>query len=257
MKYIFGNWKMNLGIRESIALSRAVMRIIRGEEKTPVVTIFPSFTVLNDVRKIMARSRVKLGAQNCATDKKGAFTGEISCSMLEDVGCDYVLVGHSERRNVFNENNELVAKRYKSAIESRLTPILCVGEPKNEREAGNAQGYVSEQLLSALKDLKIPKQKDLFVAYEPIWAIGSNRSALVSDMVFMHDMIRSLVVSITDHQENKVHILYGGSVDSKNAYSFLREAQVDGVLVGGASLKIREFEGIVQSAIEVMTAQEL
>src|SRR3989339_471288 len=218
MKYIFANWKMNLGIRESIALSRAVMRILRGEEKTPIVSIFPSFTVLNDVRKIMARSRVKLGAQNCAIEKKGSFTGEVSIGMLEDVGCDYVLVGHSERRTLFAEDNELVAKRLKSAMESRLTPILCVGEPASERESGNAEGYVSEQLYSALKDLKIPKQKDLFIAYEPVWAIGSGQAALVADMVFMHGLIRSLAKTITDHQDSKIHVIYGGSVDAKNAY---------------------------------------
>jgi len=112
-------------------------------------------------------------------------------------------------------------------------------------------------LYSALKDLKIPKQKDLFIAYEPVWAIGSGQAALVADMVFMHGLIRSLAKTITDHQDSKIHVIYGGSVDAKNAYGFLREAQVDGVLVGGASLKIREFEGIVQSASEVMLAQEL
>jgi len=134
---------------------------------------------------------------------------------------------------------------------------MCWPEPASERESGNAEGYVSEQLYSALKDLKIPKQKDLFIAYEPVWAIGSGQAALVADMVFMHGLIRSLAKTITDHQDSKIHVIYGGSVDAKNAYGFLREAQVDGVLVGGASLKIREFEGIVQSASEVMLAQEL
>lgn len=248
---------MNLGIRESVALARGVMRMLRGKELTPTVAIFPSFTVLGDVRKIMARSRMKLGAQNCGTQKKGAFTGEVSVAMLEDVGCEYVLIGHSERREVFGESLEVVRDRYRTALDSKVTPILCVGEPLEQRQAGNAQGYVSEQLLSALKGARIGRQQHIFVAYEPIWAIGTDHAALVADMVEMHQYIQKTVESIISIPKSRIHILYGGSVDAHNAYSFLREGSVDGVLVGGASLKMKEFEGVIHAAMDVMSAQGL
>jgi triosephosphate isomerase (TIM) len=248
---------MNLGTRESVALARGVMRTLRGKEKTPSVVIFPSFTVLNEVRKVMARSRMRIGAQNCGTDKKGAYTGEVSISMLEDVGCEYVLVGHSERRFVFGESLDVVSRRFAAAIASKLTPVLCVGEPLEERDAGNAKGYVGEQLTTALKGVRLPRQKHLFIAYEPVWAIGSDHAALVADMVDMHEYIKDTARKLVDVPESKIHILYGGSVNAVNAYTFLREELVDGVLVGGASLKIKEFQGIVDSATDVITAQEL
>ena len=257
MKYIFANWKMNLGIRESVALARGVMQTLRGKERTPAVVIFPTFTVLNEVRKVMARSRMRLGAQNCGTEKKGAFTGEVSIGMLEDVGCEYVLIGHSERRHVFGESLDVVRQRFALAISSSLTPVLCVGEPLDEREAGNAKGYIGEQLTTALKGVRLARQKHLFIAYEPVWAIGSDHAALVADMVEMHEYIKDMARKLVDISQEKVHILYGGSVDAKNAYTFLREDLVDGVLVGGASLKIKEFQGIVDSATDVITAQEL
>ncbi|MBU4315279.1 triose-phosphate isomerase [Patescibacteria group bacterium] len=258
MKYIFANWKMHLGIRESVALARAVMQTLRGEDDMPQVVIFPSFTVLNDVRKVMARSRMKLGAQNCGTEKKGAFTGEVSAHMLEDVGCQYALVGHSERRIIFSETNEIVAKRYKTVLlESKITPVLCVGETLVERQADNAQGYVSEQIVSVFNGVRIPRQKEVFIAYEPVWAIGASQPASVADVVSMHSFIKELVKKLTDVADNRIHILYGGSIDAKNVYAFLREKQVDGVLVGGASLKVKDFELIVKSATDVITAQEL
>ncbi len=258
MKYIFANWKMQLCVRESIALARAVMRCLRGEENLPQVVIFPSFTVLNDVRKVMARSRVKLGAQNCAPDKKGAFTGEVSHQMLQDVGCEFAIVGHSERRQIFLETDEIVAKRYRTALlESKITPVLCVGEPLKEREAGNSQAYVSEQIMSVFEKLIIPKQKDLFIAYEPIWAVGADKPALIVQCIQMHEFIRVLVKKLTNVSDERIHILYGGSIDADNAYEFLREVEIDGVLVGSASLRIRDFEKIIQSAVEVITAQEI
>jgi len=248
---------MNLGIRESVALARGVMRTLRGKEKTPAVVIFPGFTVLNEVRKVMARSRMRIGAQNCGTTNKGAFTGEVSIGMLEDVGCEYVLVGHSERRHVFGESLDIVKQRFASAMGSKLTPVLCVGEPLEERESGNAQSYVSEQLVSALKGIRISRQKHLFIAYEPVWAIGSDHAALVADMIEMHGFIMDTTKKLVDIAESKIHVLYGGSVDASNAYVFLREELVDGVLVGGVSLKIKEFQGIVDSATDVIMAQEL
>jgi triosephosphate isomerase len=257
MKYILANWKMQLSVRESVALARAVMGIMRGERVLPQVVIFPSFTVLNDVRKVMARSRVKLGAQNCAPDKKGAYTGEVSASMLQDVGCEFALIGHSERRTIFGETDELIAKRYWSAFDSKISPVLCVGENKFELQADNAQGFVSDQIMAIFDNREITQRKDIFIAYEPVWAIGSDHSATIAQAVLMHSFIRELVVKITGLSKSRVHILYGGSVDSDNVYGFLREQEIDGILVGGASLKIRDFEKIVASAADVIKAQEM
>lgn len=247
---------MNLGTRESVALARGVMRSLRGKESTPNVIIFPPFTVLNEVRKAMARSRMKLGAQNCGTHEKGAYTGEVSVSMLEDVGCEYVLVGHSERRHVFGETNEIIKDRYQMALSSKLTPVLCVGEPAEVRDQGDAEGYVFEQISSCLKDIDISKG-ELFIAYEPVWAIGSDHAALISDMIQMHAFIKETAAKILDISKDQVNVLYGGSVDSENAYAFLREELVSGVLVGGASIKIKEFQGIMKAASDVISAQEL
>lgn len=257
MKYILANWKMQLSVRESVALARAVMSILRGERILPQVVIFPSFTVLNDVRKVMARSRVKLGAQNCAPDKKGAYTGEVSASMLQDVGCEFALIGHSERRKIFDETDELIAKRYWSTLDSRITPVLCVGEPESERQSDNAQGYVSDQIMAVFENANQTRYKDIFIAYEPVWAIGSDHSATVAQAVQMHAFIRDLVEKLTGLSVSKIHILYGGSVEPDNVYGFLREQEIDGILVGGASLKIRDFEKIVNSAMEVIKAQEI
>lgn len=256
MKYIIANWKMNLGIRESVALARGVLRSLRGADVTPEVIICPPFTSLSEVRKVIARSRVHLGAQNCGTERAGAFTGEIAVPMLEDVSVSYVIVGHSERRVVFNENDEIIRKKFAVAMESKVTPVLCVGEPKAEREAGREKEYVQGQLSAALGGIAIPKGKPILIAYEPIWAIGTGDAATVAQMIDMHQYIRGEVLRMTEADESQVSVLYGGSVTDENAYQYLRETEVDGLLVGGASLKLNNFAAILSSAIDVIEAQK-
>lgn len=256
MKYVIGNWKMNLGVRESVALARGVIRITRGKEKLPEIVICPAFTALSEVKKALTRSRVCLGAQNCGIEKSGAFTGEISASMLLDTGCEYALIGHSERRHVLMESNEVVRKRFEVISKTKLIPVLCVGEPKSERDAGNEENYITDQLKSALDGLSLNKKKPLLIAYEPVWAIGAKESASIAEMINLHAFIRLVVKKITDLSDSSIKILYGGSVDSGNAYSFLREGEVDGVLVGGASLSINKFEGIIKAASDVIVAQQ-
>ncbi len=258
MKYVFGNWKMNLGIRESVALGRGVARSLRGKERTPEVAVFPAFTALSEVHKALARSRVKLGAQNVGVDRSGAFSGEVSPSQLEDVGTTYALIGHSERRWKFGEDDELIARRMKACIASKVTPVLCVGEPLERREDGSHELFVADQLKAALSDVTIRKASQLIVAYEPVWSIstsGSGKVISVGDAVEMHTYIRSVLSSLVEVDVNEITILYGGSVNPENAYQLLREREIDGVLVGGASLKIRAFQDILEAAMDVINAQ--
>lgn len=247
---------MNLGIRESVALARGVLRQLRGEEKAPEVVLCPPFTSLSEVRKVLARSRVQMGAQNCGTERSGAFTGEVSVSMLEDVSASYVILGHSERRTVFHETDELIRKKLGTVMDSKLTPILCVGESREERDAGREKDFVRGQLSAAFGGLDVPRNKKIMVAYEPLWAIGSGDSATVGQVIEMHQLIRDEVVRMTNREEDDVIVLYGGSVDDENAYQFLREREVNGILVGGASLKLQVFSGILRAGIDVIVAQQ-
>lgn len=247
---------MHLGIRESVALARGVLRSLRGKEVAPEVIICPSFTALSEIHKVTARSRVRIGAQNCGPERMGSFTGETSTSMLEDIPCSFVIVGHSERRNQLGETNELINKKLKTIFGlSKLTPILCVGEPMDVRDSANAMQYVAGQLKTALDKVSISKNRQLIVAYEPVWAIGTGSPANIGDVVEMHQFIRSELNKITQLPARQISIIYGGSVDADNVYQFLRESQIDGVLVGGASRKLQQFDAIIKAGIDVMEAQ--
>lgn len=255
MKYVVGNWKMNLGTRETVALIRGVLRSVQGREQSPSIIVCPSFTALAEAHKLVTRTRVELGAQNAGLDRAGAFTGEIGLSQLEDVGCKYALVGHSERRTRFHEDDALVRERLTAVLASDLTPILCVGESQAVRKAGEAENHIAQQLKKALAEQKIPRGKKVMIAYEPIWAIGTGTPATPAQALEMHRVIRSIAKGLTGVSDERIVVLYGGSVDKGNAYQFLREPEVDGVLVGGASLKIAEFHGIIMAACDVMDAQ--
>lgn len=247
---------MNLGIRESVALARGVLRSIRGEDVSPELIICPPFTALSEVRKVLARSKVHLGAQACGTDRSGAHTGDISVAMLEDVSCSFVLVGHSERRAMNGETDEIVRQKMEVVNDSKVTPILCIGESKEVRESGEEEAFVMAQLKSALDGLILSRKQKVFIAYEPIWAIGTGEPASVGEVIEMHAMIRQEAARLLDRHEADIVVLYGGSVDDENAYQFLREREVDGLLVGGASLKLHVFKEIVKAGTDVMVAQQ-
>ncbi len=255
MKYVVANWKMNLSVRESIALVRGVLLAVQGRDQLPEVIICPSFTALFEVNKLIARSHVKLGAQNVGPDRAGALTGEIGIAQLEDVGCTHVLLGHSERRLRFREDEALVHERILAVLASELTPIVCVGETASVRASGQAEDYVLQQLKSAFNGLKIARTKQVLIAYEPVWAIGSEQSATPAQVVAMHTLIREYLVRDCKLAVEQVTVLYGGSIDSENAYQFLREPAIDGLLVGGASLNLNELTKIIMSACQVMEAQ--
>ncbi len=246
---------MNLGIRESVALARGVLQELRGVEHAPQVVVCPPFTAMSEVRKVFLRSRLAMGAQNCGFDRSGAYTGEISVAMLEDLACEYVLLGHSERRHVFAEPEDIIRKKMATAYESKLIPVLCVGETEAER-GERGKEYVLGQLASALEGVRAERNKPVIVAYEPVWAIGTGEAASVADVIEMHAFIRAEAIRLTHAEEEGVVVLYGGSVSEENAYQLLREPEVDGLLVGGASIKLQTFKGILRAGIEVAEAQK-
>lgn len=254
MKYIIGNYKMHLTGRESAALARGVLHGIRGSEVLPEIVICPSYTALGEVRKVIARSHVVLGAQNVAATPAGPYTGEVSAAQLADVGCTHVLVGHSERRHGLGEGDAAVQSKLVEALAAGVTPILCVGETHDERSAGKAEDVAARQVRAGLQGASFPKRVKCIIAYEPVWAIGSGSAATPDDAVAMHRVIRRAAGEAGVAADSCV-VLYGGSVDGSNAYTFLRERDVDGVLVGGASLKVHEFLAIITAAVDVLQAQ--
>lgn len=251
MKTVIGNWKMEVGTRESIALARGALLSVRGKRVIPELIICPPFTALSEVRKVVARSSVSLGAQDMFWEDSGAYTGEVSPRMLEEHGVSHVILGHSERRQILGEIDEMINKKADTALGHGLTPIICIGETKEQRDAGEAQSVVENQVRAVLKDLVLKGKDEIMLAYEPIWAIGSGESAQATDAIEMHKVIRRIVNDVMG-EGAKVKILYGGSVNDENAYSFLRESEIDGVLVGGASVKMSQFTKIVDAAADVM-----
>lgn len=257
MKIVIANWKMHLGIRESLAHARGILRSIMGNEILPEIVVCPSFTALSELRKVFVRTRVALGAQTMGPERFGAYTGEVSVAQLDDAGCTYVIIGHSERREHNGETNASVNQKMKLLAQTSLVPILCVGESSEDRDSGNALGRVAQQLTEGLQGATFTKTSKLIIAYEPLWAIGSGVSATPEDVVQMHQHIQKVAQEILKDRCGQVSIVYGGSVTGDNAYQFLREPDIDGVLVGGASLKLQEFEQIIHAARDVMIAQDL
>jgi triosephosphate isomerase len=255
MKTIIANWKMQVGVRESVALARASLLTLRGRKVIPELVLCPPFVALSEVRKVVARSSAAMGAQNVFWEPSGSYTGEISSRMLLELGVSHVIIGHSERRLELGETDEMVNKKVHQALDEQLIPIVCVGESKAARDAGEARAAVEQQLTTALRGVRLHQK--LCVAYEPVWAIGTGASAPVGEVIEMHHFLRSILVQLFPSASPAHYaFLYGGSVDGGNAYSLLREAEIDGLLVGGASVKIQQFKEIVEAAMEVLEAQQ-
>jgi len=237
---IVGNWKMH-GLREEArALARAVhegVRNLHGRE----VGIAPPFTALTTVAEALAGSAVTLGAQNMHWEERGAFTGEISPLMLRDAGCRFVILGHSERRQYFGEDDASVPRKVRAARAQELTPIVCVGETLSEREAGQTLDVVGRQVRGALLGLQADAIRHVVVAYEPVWAIGTGRVATPQQAQEVHCWIRNLLAETFGSVAEEVRILYGGSVKPENIDELMAEADIDGALVGGASLQAESF----------------
>lgn len=238
---------MHMGFREGAALAREMLEGIgrRGDPGCEVV-LMPPFVTLPAVMEVIEGSDVVGGAQDLFYEESGAFTGEISGGMLAELGVRYVLAGHSERRHVIGEGNDLVARKLAAALSAGLTPVLCVGELLEQRESGRAEEVVLEQVSSALKDLSAGECSRVVVAYEPVWAIGTGRTATPEDASGMHRVIRDALEGLHGKEiSDKIAILYGGSVKPQNAAVLFSAPDVDGVLVGGASLAADSFLGIV------------
>ncbi|SLM48285.1 Triosephosphate isomerase [Nitrospira japonica] len=246
---IVGNWKMNKTASEGRAFVRDFQQLVEPSTDVEVV-LAPPFTALESVRSSLgATSRIMLGAQNLHWEQQGAFTGEISGSMLLDLGCRYVIVGHSERRTLFWERNEDVQKKVRAALACGLRPILCVGESLTERETGQTERIIDEQLSAGLDQLTDANLKTVTIAYEPVWAIGTGRAATTVQAGDVHRSIRAFVANRwKDAAAATMRILYGGSVTAQNAASFLESPDIDGALVGGACLNPDSFAKIIAAA---------
>jgi triosephosphate isomerase len=243
---IAGNWKMYKLSGESVETALALKPLVGNANHCDVV-IAPVFTALKTVADRLEGSSVKVAGQNCSTETEfGAHTGEVSASMLKDAGCSHVIVGHSERRQFYGETDPSVNKKTKAALASGLTAIVCVGESLTEREAGNAENVVEGQLSGGLEGLTVADMERIIIAYEPVWAIGTGKTATPEQAQEMHGFIRQ-TLSGTHGKEiaDKTRILYGGSVKPENIKTLMGQEDVDGALVGGASLEAESFAAIV------------
>jgi triosephosphate isomerase len=247
---IAGNWKMNMTIAEATDLVRAMRRQL-NEIKGVDRVVCPPFTALSAVAELLQATEIQVGAQNMHWEEKGAFTGEISPSMVKEL-CQYVILGHSERRQYFGETNEGVNRKAKVAFEHGLTPIICVGENLEQNEAGLTEEWVSGQVRAGLADLTAEQVKRLVIAYEPIWAIGTGKPATGAGANSIIGLVvRGTVASMFGEQiAQSVRIQYGGSVNAANVAEFMTQAEIDGALVGGASLKADQFVVITRTAAE-------
>ncbi|MBA3065770.1 triose-phosphate isomerase [bacterium] len=245
---IAGNWKMNMANDEAILLSKAVAAGVgMGEVKDRIAVMCPPFTALSSVAAgISGIKGLYLGAQNIFYEDKGAYTGEISADMLLSCGCSFCIIGHSERRKYFGETDETVNKRVKKALEKSLTPIICVGETLEERESSRELRVVKKQIAGALSGLSKNDIMKVVIAYEPVWAIGTGKTASPEQAQSMHAYIREQLAAIADGDVSQsVSILYGGSMTPANVKGLLECADIDGGLIGGASLKAEDFLKLV------------
>ncbi|MFA4835387.1 MAG: triose-phosphate isomerase [Dehalococcoidia bacterium] len=244
---IAGNWKMNTTVDEAVSLVKAMkerLESIKGVDKV----VCPPFVSLTSVREVLKGSSIGLGAQNMYFEEKGAYTGEVSGAMLSGL-CQYVILGHSERRGYFGDTDELVNKKIKAALKAGLKPIVCVGETLEENEAGKTEAVVSRQVKAALAG--IASIDNLVLAYEPIWAIGTGKAATEQQANATIGLIRKVVAGLYGKAAEELRIQYGGSANAKNTAALMSQPQIDGALVGGASLKPDEFVSMVEQAARV------
>jgi triosephosphate isomerase len=246
-----GNWKLFGTLADSVGLATEVRAGVADVGESAVVVVAPSFVALATVAAKLAGSNVALAAQDCYWETKGAFTGEIAPAQLVDAGCRYVIVGHSERRQLMGETDADVNRKGRAALGAGLTPIVCIGETLAERDGGTTLAVVERQLDAALRDLSAPDVGRCLVAYEPVWAIGTGRTATPAQAQEVHHFIRTRLAAKVEGVAESVPILYGGSVKPDNIRALMAEADVDGALVGGASLSADSFVRIVKEGTEV------
>lgn len=247
---IAGNWKMYKTIGEAIELANGLKREFFDLDAQAIdVVLCPPFTALSEVAEIITDSCIQLGGQDAHWEDEGAFTGEVSPLMLKDAGCKFVILGHSERRQYFTETNDSVNKKIKAVLKHGLTPIVCVGETLAQREKGDTFQVLDDHVRNGLKDISEDEASKVVIAYEPVWAIGTGKTATAKQAQEAHKYIRDLLAKMYNQDiSESIRIQYGGSVKPENATELMNEPDVDGALVGGASLKIESFVAIVKKA---------
>lgn len=246
MPFMAGNWKMNKTVGEALDLVRQLKASIFGVEGVEVA-VAPPFTALYAVRKEIEGTSILLAAQNLYWEEKGAFTGEVSSLMLKEVGCRYVIIGHSERRQFFGETDETVNRKIRAALSQGLKVIFCIGETLKEREEGKTFSVMERQVEGGLKNLEVKEMGNIVIAYEPVWAIGTGKTATPEQAEEVHRFIRGKIAGLYSRGiAEQLRIQYGGSVTPENIKGLMSQENIDGALVGGASLKAETFSGIVR-----------
>jgi triosephosphate isomerase len=249
-KLIVGNWKMNGTLKDTRKLLFQLTVEWTTKCEAHEVAVCPPFTTLLIAKHALEGTSMKYGAQNCYIGESGAFTGEISAAMLAELGCTYVILGHSERRTIFGETNELVSKKLRAALDAKLIPIACIGETEDEREKGETESVLSRQIGQSLGGLTTEDAAKLVIAYEPIWAIGTGKTATPDEAQSAHAFIRTELRKKFGNLADDMRILYGGSVKADNARALFAEPDIDGGLIGGASLDAGAFIAIVETATQ-------
>ena len=248
-KIIAGNWKMNKTVAEALTLVKGIQVELVDCTEVEVV-VCPPFTALKSVSDVLVNSRIKLGCQNMSSENDGAYTGEISHTMLKELFVKYVILGHSERREYYKETDFWVNKKVKKALEANLRPIVCVGEKLADREAGNTEKVVEAQVRGSLADITAEQFENVVVAYEPVWAIGTGKTATSEQAQEVHAFIRGIIRDMVGEKAAKgLRIQYGGSMKASNAKELLSQPDIDGGLIGGAALEARSFIDIVKAGI--------
>lgn len=241
---IAGNWKMNISPENITDLSLGVLH-----EQQLEVIVLPPYVYLQQVHELLKDKPIKLGAQNVSMHSSGSYTGEVSASMLRSVNCSYAIIGHSERRQFFHEQDSSIAKEFNALIEEGIVPIVCIGETQQQRESGNAKSTIKQQLSEILKIASSSNSlPDFVIAYEPVWAIGTGESASSEVAQDMHAYVRSLCAEVSDDLASRTRVLYGGSVNSENAYELFSQKDIDGGLLGKASVSLDSFNSIIKVA---------
>ena len=246
---IGGNWKMNKGLPfEAVDMLKKLIPLVKNINNVDIV-ITPPYTALIPVIELTKNTNIMIGAQNMYFKEKGAFTGEISPIFLKELGCSYVILGHSERRDILKETDEIVNKKLKKALNFNLNPIVCIGEHLNERETNKTKEFIEKQFSLSFKDMSDEELRKTVIAYEPIWAIGTGRTATPEQAEEIHIFIRELITNVYNSKTAKaVRIQYGGSIKPINAKDIFKKENIDGGLVGGASLKAKSFSDIIEAA---------
>lgn len=253
---IAGNWKMNmLPSQAKMFVQELSGSIDEALHQNPNIrtVVCPPFTNLAGVISELTSSEITVGAQNCYFKDNGAFTGEVSPSMIKAIGCSYCIVGHSERRSIFGETDDMIAQKVRALLAVNVTPILCIGESLEERESGQTNTIVEKQIRAVFEGLTVEEVESIVIAYEPIWAIGTGKSATPEMAEETHCVIRELLHEVANQFGHRLttKILYGGSMNASNANDLLSKPNIDGGLIGGASLKVQDFSSIISSAISL------